>query len=72
MKTCLRKTDEAIWDPPPLSTNPLFLSNFFITPLFVQIPKTRMPPPLCFFLGRGGWEEKTMIYFFLIKDSVSA
>ena len=28
----------------PLSTNPLFLSNFFMTPLFVQILKTRNPP----------------------------
>ena len=28
----------------PLSTNPLFLSNFFMTPLFVQISQTRTPP----------------------------
>ena len=39
MKTCLRETDEAIWEspfqltPPP---RPLFLSNIFITPLFVK------------------------------------
>ena len=25
--------------PPPLQLNPLFLDNFFMTPLFVQIPK---------------------------------
>ena len=30
--------------PPPLST-PLFLSNFFMTPLFVQISKTRTSLP---------------------------
>ena len=43
----LRKTDETIWRLPlpflrdlPLSTNPLFLSNFFMTRLFVQILKT--------------------------------
>ena len=38
----------------PLSTNPLFLSNFFMTPLFGQISKTRSPPPSNF---RG---EETM------------
>ena len=32
--------------PPPLSTNPLFLS--FYDPLFVQISKTRTPPPNIF------------------------
>ena len=31
--------------PPPLSTNPLFLSNFFMTPFFVRISETRTPPP---------------------------
>ena len=45
----LRKTDKIIWKLPlskrtPLSTNPLFLSNFFITLLFVQISTTRLPP----------------------------
>ena len=45
-----RKTDETIWKTPLrehtlLSTNPLFLSNFLMTPLFVQISKTRYPPP---------------------------
>ena len=29
----------------PLSTNPLSLSNFFMTPLFVRISKTKTPPP---------------------------
>ena len=28
----------------PLSTNPLFLSNFFHDSLFAQISKTRTPP----------------------------
>ena len=43
-----RKNDEKIWNPPPpiskrtpLSTNPLFLRSFFMTPRFVQISKTR-------------------------------
>ena len=31
-------------EPPLLSTIPLFLSNFFMTLLFVQILKTRNPP----------------------------
>ena len=39
---------------PPLSTNPLSLSNFFMTPLFVEILKTKLP------LILGGWEE-TMV-----------
>ena len=50
MKTCFSKgkTDETIWEaplskrPPP----PLFLSNFFMTTLFVQILKTRTSSPL--------------------------
>ena len=29
---------------PPFQVNPLFLSNFFMIPLFVQISKTRNPP----------------------------
>ena len=42
MKTCLSegKLMEQFGNPPP----PLFLSNFFITPLFVQISKQRNPP----------------------------
>ena len=55
-----RKTDEKIWNspfvrdpPPPLSTNPLSLSSFFTTPLFVQILKTRNPPSNFF----RGWEN---------------
>ena len=34
-----RKTHETIWDPLPFQLTPLFLSNFLITPLFVQISK---------------------------------
>ena len=49
-----RKTDETVWTPPPppISTNPLFLSNFFMTPFFVQILKTRNRP--LNFRGGGG------------------
>ena len=48
-----RKT---IWKPPtPFSTNPLFLSNFSMTSLFIQLSKTRNPPK---FKG-----EKTMLTF---------
>ena len=42
--------------PPPFQLTPLFLSNFFMTPLFVQISKTR-PPPLS--LGGGGGKLRT-------------
>ena len=51
------KSDKAIWKPPlskrtpPLSTNLLFLSKFFMSPLFIQISKTRNPPT---FRGEGG------------------
>ena len=37
--------------------NPLFLSNFFMTPLFVQISKTRYPPLIL----RGGGNYEAMI-----------
>ena len=40
---------------PPLSSNPLFLSNFFMTPLFVQILKRRSPSLTKFMEG-----EETM------------
>ena len=41
---------------PPLSTNPLFLSNFFITPLCPNFKneKHRRPPPSPLILGGGG------------------
>ena len=58
-----RKTYETIWKPPPLSKrtppfqlNPLFLSNFFMTSLFVQILKTRNPSPLILGGGRKLWD----------------
>ena len=48
----LRKTDETIWKPPlpflrelSLSTGFLFLSNFSMISVFVQILKTRCNPP---------------------------
>ena len=46
----LRKTDKTIWKPPflrvpPFQLTPIFLSNFFMTPLFVEISKTRTPLP---------------------------
>ena len=43
--------------PPPLSTNPLFLSNFFMTPFFVRISETRTPLPLILG-GRGNYERE--------------
>ena len=36
--------------------NPLFLSNFFMTPLFVQISKTRYSPPPLILRGGGNYE----------------
>ena len=42
--------------PPPLSTNPLFLSNFFMTPFFVRISETRTPPLILG--GRGNYERE--------------
>ena len=60
MKTCFSegKLMKQFGNPPlsnrtPLSTNPLFLSNFFMTPLFVQISKTRTPPT---FRGGGNYD----------------
>ena len=51
------KTDETIWKPPlskrtPLSTNPPISEQFFHDPLFVEISKTRTPPPL-----RGSYDN---------------
>ena len=37
--------------PPPFQLTPLFLSNFFMAPLFAQISKTRNPPPPPLILG---------------------
>ena len=51
MKTFfLRKTDETIWKlpflrEPTLSTNPLFLSKFFMTPLLCPNSKNEITPP---------------------------
>ena len=57
----LRKTAETIWNPPPrppLSTNPLFLSNFFLNSIFVQISKTMyLPPPIANFRGQEETNE---------------
>ena len=51
MKTCFSegKLMKQFGNPPlskrtPFQLTPLFLSNFFMTPLFVQISKTRNPP----------------------------
>ena len=54
MKTCFSegKLMKQFGNPPPflreltLSTNPLFLSNFFMTPFFAQILKTRTSRPI--------------------------
>ena len=37
--------------PPPFQLTSLFLSNFFMAPLFAQISKTRNPPPPPLILG---------------------
>ena len=66
MKTCFSegKLMKQFGKPPlskrttPFQLTPLFLSNFFMTPLFVQISKTRPPPPNF----RGGGEETMHIY----------
>ena len=57
----LRKTDETIWNPPspfskrtPLSTNPLFLSNFFMTPPLCPNFKNENPSPPLPHNFRGG------------------
>ena len=70
------KTDKAIWKPPlskrtpPLSTNLLFLSKFFMSPLFIQISKTRNPPT---FRGREGGAETMLhilkICYYKVDDS---
>ena len=63
------KTDKAIWKPPlskrtpPLSTNLLFLSKFFMSPLIIQISKTRNPPT---FRGEGGGGAETMLHILKI------
>ena len=41
-------------ETPPLSTNSLFMSNFFMTPLFIQISKTTSHPN---FRGRGNYDN---------------
>ena len=51
--------------PPLLSTNPLFLSNFFMIPLFVQISKTRTLPPN--FRGGGNYVHIYLPYAIEIK-----
>ena len=47
MKTCFSagKLMKLFGNPPFLKEPSLFLSNFFMTPLFVQILKPRTPPP---------------------------
>ena len=51
----------------PFSTNPLFLSNFLWTPLFVQSSKTRYLPPPHHPNIRGG--EETIFASIMIKFS---
>ena len=66
------KTDKAIWKPPlskrtpPLSTNLLFLSNFFMRPLFIQISKARNPPTFMGGEGEEGGGEETMLHILKI------
>ena len=61
MKTCFSegKLMKQFGNPPlskrtPLATNPLFLSNFFMNPFFVQLSKT--PPPPANFMRGGNYE----------------
>ena len=57
MKTCFSegKLMKQFEPPPPSKRTLLFLGNFFMAPLLVQIFKTRTPsPPPNFKGGRGG------------------
>ena len=62
------KTDKTIWKTPlskrtrPLSTNPLFLSNFFMSPIFIQISKTRNTSNFRWGGGGGGGRKQCYIY----------
>ena len=66
MKTCFSegKLMEQFGPPPyskrtPFQLTPLFLSNFFMTPLFVQILITRNPPN---FRGGGGGNHEVIMH----------
>ena len=76
-----KKTDETVWNPPPptpFSTNSPISQQFFHdpSPLFVQILKTRTPPP--HFRGGGGnyvnlfldYGKKKLLYFHIKKPIV--
>ena len=54
--------------PPPLSTNPIFLRSFFMAPLFVQISKTRTPPPPQFQGEWGTMNKQASIVFSLFSQ----
>ena len=79
MKTFLKEkwsNMEPFKENPPFSTNPLSLSNFFITPLLVWISKTRTPPPNSrgrklrgIKFPRGGWI--TVFAFWFWKADVA-
>ena len=70
MKTCFSegKLMKQFGNPPPFlretpfQLTPLFLSNFFMTPLFVQILNKRDPPN---FTGGGLW-IKYIVEIFII------
>ena len=52
MKTCFSEGKlMKQFGTPPFQQTPLFLSNFFMTPLFFQILKTRNPLPTNFRSG---------------------
>ena len=70
MKTCFseEKLIKQFGNPlrePLLSANPLFLNNFFMTLLFIQILKLRTPPPNFMGWGWGGG-----IYVLAVRWSV--
>ena len=77
MKTCFSegKLMKQFGNPPlskrtpPFQLTPLFLSNFFMTPLFAQISKTRTPPN---FRGVGKETMRSFILFSIFVFSIFA
>ena len=68
MKTCFSdaKLMKQCGNPPLSKRTPLFLSNFFMTPLFAQISETR-PPPLILVGGWGGGGENYETFPIIIR-----
>ena len=65
----LRKTDEAIWKPPPpFQLTPLYLSNFFRTLSLSKFQKRDLPPNL---RGEGNYAFATTCNRILNKNFFS-